>query len=52
MSSGTSDEIKGRAKEAIGALTDNKNLKKEGRRDQTVGKMKNVVDRVVDKVKR
>ena len=38
--SGTSDEIKGRVKEAAGAVTDNQRLKNEGRLDQAVGKVK------------
>lgn len=42
--SGQTDEVKGRIKEAVGALTDNKNLRKEGKTDQEVGKAKQVVD--------
>ena len=38
---GKSDKIKGRIKEAVGALTDNDRLKREGQRDQLVGKVKN-----------
>ena len=34
------DKIKGRIKEAIGALTDNDNLQREGQRDQVVGEVK------------
>jgi len=49
--SGTNDQIKGRAKEAVGAVTDNKRLKNEGRKDQDVGKMKKAVERVIDKAK-
>jgi uncharacterized protein YjbJ (UPF0337 family) len=51
MSSGRSDKIKGRVKEAVGAVTDNTRLKQEGRRDQAVGKVKEAVDRVIDKAK-
>jgi uncharacterized protein YjbJ (UPF0337 family) len=36
--SGTTDEIKGRVKEAGGVLTGNERLKNEGRLDQAVGK--------------
>ena len=36
--SGTSDTIKGRVKEALGALTDNQRLKNEGKLDQATGK--------------
>jgi len=51
MASGKSDELKGRVKEAAGALTGDKKLKREGKVDQAVGKIKQKVDRVVDKVK-
>jgi uncharacterized protein YjbJ (UPF0337 family) len=40
--SGKTDEVKGRIKEAAGALTDDKNLRKEGKIDQAVGKAKQV----------
>jgi len=46
-----SDKIKGRVKEAVGALTDNDRLKREGQRDQVVGKVKDKVERVAEKVK-
>ena len=49
--SGTSDKIKGRVKEAVGALTDDRRLKREGKLDQTTGKIKKTVERVVDKAK-
>ncbi|HVB81381.1 MAG TPA: CsbD family protein [Candidatus Binataceae bacterium] len=49
--SGTSDEIKGRVKEAAGVVTDNQRLKNEGRMDQAVGKVKKVIERVIDKAK-
>jgi uncharacterized protein YjbJ (UPF0337 family) len=51
MSDGTSDGIKGRIKEAVGAATDNKQLRNEGRKDRAVGKMKKAVARVIDKAK-
>jgi uncharacterized protein YjbJ (UPF0337 family) len=51
MTSGKSDELKGRVKEAAGALTGNKKLKKEGKVDQAVGKLKQQVERVIDKLK-
>ena len=34
MTSGKTDELKGRVKEAAGALTDDKKLKREGQADQ------------------
>ncbi len=49
--SGTSDKIKGRVKEAVGALTDDQRLKDEGKLDQTTGKIKDAVERVIDKAK-
>lgn len=51
MTSGKSDEMKGRVKEAAGALTGDKKLKREGKTDQVVGKIKQKVEKVVDKVK-
>jgi len=48
---GKMDEVKGRVKEAAGALTDNQKLKNEGKADQAAGKVKQTVDKVVDKVK-
>ena len=50
--SGKTDQIKGRIKEAAGALTDNDRLKREGKLDQAVGKVKDVAEKVVDKVKK
>ena len=37
---GTTDDIKGRAKEAMGDLTDDPDLKNEGRADRASGKAK------------
>jgi uncharacterized protein YjbJ (UPF0337 family) len=51
MTSGKSDELKGRVKEAAGALVDDKKLKREGKADQVVGKVKQKVEQVIDKVK-
>ena len=51
MTSGKSDELKGRVKEAAGALTGDKKLKREGKADQAVGKVKQTVEKVIDKVK-
>lgn len=44
-------EFKGRVKEAAGDLTDNKDLKNEGKVDQASGKIKDKLDDAVDKVK-
>jgi len=51
MASGKSDELKGRVKEAAGALTGDAKLKREGRVDQTVGKVKQAAEKVIDKAK-
>ncbi len=48
MASGKSDELKGRVKEAAGALTGDKELKREGQADQAVGKIKQAAEKVVD----
>ena len=45
------DEGKGRLKEAAGSLTDNEDLKNEGRGDRAVGSAKDKVDKVADRVK-
>ena len=45
------DEVKGRAKEAAGDLTDDQDLKNEGRVDRTVSDVKEKVDDFADKVK-
>lgn len=50
--SGTTDQIKGRVKEAAGVITNDQRLKNEGRKDQAVGKVKKAVERVIDKTKR
>ena len=50
--SGKTDEVKGRIKEAAGALTGNDKLRAEGKTDQAVGEVKQVAERVVDKVKK
>lgn len=45
------DELKGRVKEAAGDLTDNDDLKREGKVDKAEGKAKEFVDDVADKFK-
>lgn len=49
--SGTMDKAKGRVKEAAGALTDDDNLRREGKVDQAVGKVKDVAEKVADKAR-
>ena len=41
---GKIDVVKGRIKEAAGALTDNDALREEGRTDQAVGEVKEAVE--------
>ncbi|HUE18109.1 MAG TPA: CsbD family protein [Planctomycetaceae bacterium] len=48
---GKTDEVKGRIKEAAGAVTDNDKLRTEGQTDQAVGKVEQVAEKAVDKVK-
>jgi uncharacterized protein YjbJ (UPF0337 family) len=45
------DEVKGRAKEAAGDVTDDQDLKNEGRVDKAVSDVKDKVDDIADKVK-
>jgi uncharacterized protein YjbJ (UPF0337 family) len=42
------DKVKGRVKEAAGALTGDRRLKKEGRADQARSSVKNAVDKIAD----
>jgi uncharacterized protein YjbJ (UPF0337 family) len=44
------DDAKGRAKEAIGDLTDDQDLKDEGKRDRTGAQVKDLADKAKDKV--
>jgi uncharacterized protein YjbJ (UPF0337 family) len=50
--SGKTDVIKGRIKEAAGALTGNDKLRQEGKTDQAVGETKQAVQKVADTVKK
>jgi uncharacterized protein YjbJ (UPF0337 family) len=50
MTSVQTDDIKGRFKEAAGALTDNDDLKKEGKRDQAASTVQDAVDSARDKI--
>ena len=47
--SGRTDVVKGRVKEAAGALTDNDKLRAEGKVDQAVGQVKKAIKKTVDK---
>lgn len=50
MSNGNMDEAKGRMKQAVGDLTNDKDLKREGKLDEGAGKAKNAADTAKDKV--
>ena len=51
MGDGTTDDLKGRVKEAGGDLTGDKELKNEGKVDQASGKAKDAVGGAADKLK-
>jgi uncharacterized protein YjbJ (UPF0337 family) len=51
MGDGTTDDLKGRVKEATGDLTDDQSLKNEGKVDRATGSVKDAADDVSDKVK-
>jgi uncharacterized protein YjbJ (UPF0337 family) len=51
MGDGTTDDLKGRAKEAVGDVTDDQGLKNEGKVDRATGSVKDAADDVSDKVK-
>ena len=50
--SGKTDVVKGRIKEAAGALTGNDKLRAKGKTDQAVGKTKQAVQKAADTVKK
>jgi len=47
---GKTDQMKGKAKEAVGDLTGNKDLKSEGKSDRQAGEVKEKVGKVEEKV--
>jgi uncharacterized protein YjbJ (UPF0337 family) len=49
--SAQTDDLKGRTKEAAGALTNDQSLKNEGKTDRAAGKAKEGIDKATDKVK-
>ena len=51
MGDGTTDEAKGRTKEAAGALSGDDGLKREGKVDQATGTVKDKVGDASDKLK-
>jgi len=51
MGDGTTDDLKGRAKEAAGDLTDDQGLKNEGKVDRATGGVKDAAEDAGDKLK-
>jgi uncharacterized protein YjbJ (UPF0337 family) len=51
MASGRVDKIKGRIKKAVGDIADDPELRRRGQVDETAGKIKDNVERGVDRVK-
>ena len=51
MGDGTTDDLKGRAKEAAGDLTGDQDLKNEGKVDRAAGTVKDKVGDAADKAK-
>lgn len=47
---GKADQMKGKAKEAVGDVTGNKELKSEGKDDRQAGKAKEKVSKVEERV--
>ena len=48
---GQVDKVKGRIKQAVGDLTNDKRLKAEGEADEVRGTVKNKIDKVVNRIK-
>jgi uncharacterized protein YjbJ (UPF0337 family) len=51
MGDGKTDDLKGRAKEAAGDLTDDQGLKNEGKVDRATGSVKDAIGDASDKAK-
>ena len=49
---GQMDKVKGRVKQAVGDLTNNKRLKTEGKLDEMRGKVKINIDKVAETLKK
>lgn len=48
--SGSTDKVKGSVKKAVGTLTKDDDLVRDGRRDEQVGHVKNSAEKVIDAV--
>ena len=44
--SGSSDELTGKVKQAVGDVTDNPGLRREGKIDEAAGKLKGLIDKL------
>lgn len=51
MTEANMDKLKGRVKEAAGDLTDDDDLKREGKADQATGRVKEAIDKAADKAR-
>jgi len=51
MTSGKAEEAKGRIKESAGVLTGDKKLERKGKTEQAAAKLKQTVEKVIDKAK-
>jgi uncharacterized protein YjbJ (UPF0337 family) len=51
MADDTFDEVKGRAKEAAGDLTGNRDLEREGKVDRASGSVKDKINDITDRLK-
>jgi len=49
---GKTDEVKGRVKEAAGAIADNDQLRREGKIDQAAGKVKQAAEKVTAEIQK
>lgn len=48
---GSTDKVKGRAKQAVGAITGDEKLQRDGRRDERAGGIKQKADEAIDVVR-
>jgi uncharacterized protein YjbJ (UPF0337 family) len=48
--SGDADKVKGHVKQAVGELTDDDELEREGKVDEMAGRAKNVADKAKDAI--
>jgi uncharacterized protein YjbJ (UPF0337 family) len=51
MASGKADKAKGRIEKAVGDLTDDPEIRRRGEADEAAGKLKDTVNRGIDKAR-